>query len=286
MQLPAVAFFAIVIAGVLVSSLVTMLIAQRGISGIRRPDYADLVNRLDRLNDAADSVAQLEAALLHPKTRGAIGERVLERMLVDQLPRQSFRLQYGFASGARADAVIRVGERIVAIDAKFPLDGFLDTDPGTVSAAQRTAIIRHVDAIAEKYVLPGERTLPFALMYLPSESVFYRCFCVPEPDEDDMFRYAVGRGVVPTSPSGLFLYVQTILYGIRADSLARGNQTLLDDISQLRREVASTARSGEIVTTHLRNLTRGYDDVSRKLLRIERLVGNLERPVGAENGRS
>jgi DNA recombination protein RmuC len=103
----------------------------------------------------------------------------LGNLLRDRLPGEAYSLQYGFKSGERVDAVIRA-DRLVPIDAKFPLDNFerlVDAQEASERELHEKAFARdvkgHVDAIATKYIRPDEGTYDFAFMYLPSEAIYY-----------------------------------------------------------------------------------------------------------------
>src|SRR5207237_1931077 len=107
---------------------------------------------------------------------GGFGELLLANLLRDRLPPDSYELQYGFRGGERVDAVIKV-DRLVPVDAKFPLDNFErlteaeDDEHRTLAEKAFARDLKvHVDSIAEKYMRPDEGTYDFALMYLPAES--------------------------------------------------------------------------------------------------------------------
>src|SRR5919201_443432 len=129
------------------------------------------------LAEHAKELGQLQQVLRPPKARGGFGELLLGNLLRDRLPAQAYSLQYGFKSGERVDAVIRVGDRLAPVDAKFPLDNFerlVDAQEAEERELYEKAFARdvkgHVDAIAAKYIRPDEGTYEFAFMYLPSEA--------------------------------------------------------------------------------------------------------------------
>src|SRR5919197_5038974 len=161
---------------------------------------------LQRAND----LARLEQALRPPKARGGVGEMMLGNLLRDMLPPEAYALQYGFATGERVDAVIRV-DRLVPVDSKFPLDNF-ERLVNAASDDERTlhekAFARdvkgHIDAIASKYVRPAEGTYDFALMYLASEAVYYELVC---GSTGKLHEYALGRRVLPVSPPPFHAYL-------------------------------------------------------------------------------
>src|SRR5690242_1552818 len=129
--------------------------------------------------DRAKELGKLEQALRPPKARGGFGELLLENLLRDRLPPDAYETQYGFKSGERVDAVIRI-EKLVPIDAKFPLDNFermTDVDDEAERELHAKAFARdvkgHIDAVAQKYIKPAEGTYDFAFMYLPVEGIYY-----------------------------------------------------------------------------------------------------------------
>ena len=77
-----------------------------------------------QMNERAKDFQRFEQLLRPPKARGGVGELLLKQLLADVLPAEKFSLQYGFSSGERVDAVIRLDGVLIPIDAKFPLDNF------------------------------------------------------------------------------------------------------------------------------------------------------------------
>src|SRR5207248_5823654 len=118
----------------------------------------------------------IEGILGGAKSRGSLGEITLERLLEDSLPSGLYATQYRFSSGEAADAVIFLRDKkLMAIDSKFPLDAYrrIATEGDEARRALATAVKGHADAIAKKYIVPEEGTLDLALMFVPSESVYY-----------------------------------------------------------------------------------------------------------------
>src|SRR6266404_6882930 len=118
----------------------------------------------------------LENILGGTKTRGLLGEVTLQRLLEDSLPSSQFALQYRFSSGEAADAVIFLRDKkLMAIDSKFPLDAFrrIESDGDGARRAFAAAVKGHADSIAKKYIVANEGTLDVALMFVPSETVYY-----------------------------------------------------------------------------------------------------------------
>ncbi|MBI4609467.1 MAG: DNA recombination protein RmuC, partial [Candidatus Rokubacteria bacterium] len=176
-----------------------------------------------RVFDIGKDIAGLEQILKSPKVRGGLGETFLENLLAQMLPREHYALQHAFSTGDRVDAAVRIGDRLVPVDAKFPLENFrrmLDETDEDRRRQWRRAFARdvkaRVDEIAKKYILPDEGTFDFALMYVPAENVYYEIVVKDEAAEDEsVAAYALGRRVIPVSPNSFYAYLAVIVLGLR-----------------------------------------------------------------------
>jgi len=190
--------------------------------------------------DRAKDLARLEQALRPPKARGGFGELLLGNLLADTFPRDKYELQYGFRSGERVDAVIRLDRSLVPIDAKFPLDNFTrlieaEDDAGREQYAKQFVrdVKAHVDAIADKYIRPDEGTYEFAFMYLPSEAVYYELAC---GKTGELLSYAHERQIVPVSPSTFTAYLQMIVLGLKGMQIEEHAQEVMAYCAQLQKD--------------------------------------------------
>src|SRR5690348_3922867 len=140
----------------------------------------DVGKEVGQMSEIGRNMRELQDFLKSPKLRGNIGEQVLKDLITQIFPKKSFHLQYAFASGEKVDAAIQTDAGILPIDAKFPMENFqklakakTETENTTLRKEFARDIKKHIDDIAKKYILPHEGTMDFALMYVPSESVFY-----------------------------------------------------------------------------------------------------------------
>jgi DNA recombination protein RmuC len=235
-----------------------------------------------QMNDRVRDLARLEQALRPPKARGGFGELLLGNLLRDRLPTDAYQLQYTFASGERVDAVIRV-ERLVPVDAKFPLDNFqraFEAESDDERLLHEKAFARdlkgHIDTIAAKYVRPEEGTYDFALMYLPSEAVYYELVC---GKTGALYTYALERRVFPVSPTTLVAYLQVIALGLRGLQIEQHAQEVMAYVAELQRDFGRFRDDFEVVGKHLGNAKTKYDDAEK---RLDRFDGKLERAAEHE----
>jgi DNA recombination protein RmuC len=237
-----------------------------------------------RVFDIGKDIAGLEQILRSPKVRGGLGETFLEGLLGQMLPREHYDLQYSFATGDRVDAVVRIGGRLVPIDAKFPLENFrrlLDETDDDKRRALRRAFGRdvkaRVDEIAKRYILPDEGTFDFALMYIPAENVYYEIIVKDDTSEaDSPATYAMGRHVIPVSPNSLYAYLQVIVLGLRGLAIEKDAREIQARLTRLRGDVDKFRDSFDVVGKHLTNARNKYDDAAAGLDRVEAKLEGIE----------
>ena len=258
----------------------------------------DVQGSLGTLHEATRRVAEigreiqgLEQVLKSPKMRGGLGETLLERLLDEMLPREHWMTQHSFRSGEKVDAAIRIGERIVPVDAKFPLENFrrmLGESDETQRRQYRRVFARdvkaRVDEIAKKYILPDEGTYDFALMYVPAENVYYEIAVRPEDSgEEPIATYALSRRVVPVSPNSIFAYLQVIVLGFKGLRIEANARRIQEDLARLGGDVAKLRQPLATLGRHLGNAQKQYEDAQRELDRLETKLDEIARkgPDGA-----
>jgi DNA recombination protein RmuC len=227
--------------------------------------------------ERAKDLARLEQALRPPKARGGFGEILLGNLLRDRLPPDAYALQHGFAGGERVDAVIRA-DRLVPVDAKFPLDNYerlasaeSDDERTLHEKAFARDLKQHIDAIATKYVRPAEGTYDFALMYLPSEAVYYELVC---GKTGSLLTYAHERRVFPVSPTTFTAYLQVIVLGLKGLQIEQHAQEVMAYCAQLQRDFGRFKEDFELVGTHVGRAQSKYAEAEKRLDRFE---GKLEQ---------
>lgn len=239
--------------------------------------------QIERLERISKGIETLSSALTIPHVRGGIGETLLAELLQNWLPKEGYRLQYRFRDNTRVDAVVVLGTYLVSVDAKFPLESFRsamqdDDEVPTVTPDIRRALMRHIADISDKYIKPDEGTLQFALMYVPSESVYYRAFVQEDSGSGggSLLEIALERGVVPASPSTLFLYLQTVSYGLRGFAFPEKFRELAKTVGQFRVDIDALGKSFTLAGTHLKNFQKAFEDANTRFNRLDLSLQRLE----------
>ncbi len=258
--------------------------AARMVSDVSRT-LGELSEAARAISEIGKNIASLQEILRAPKPRGGLGELLLGNLLQEMVPNH-YELQYRFSSGGKVDAVVRLGEKMVPIDAKFPLEKFQQLRAAVDEAERRNwrrqflADVRnHIDNIAEKYIRPEEGTFDFALMYIPAENVYYETIVAGPDDEKSILDYAFQRRVIPVSPGTIYAYLQVIALGLRGLAIESRAGAILDYLGQLQVEMEKFRDKFETVGTHLNNAHNRYEEAARE---FERLAAQMSRKVEQE----
>jgi len=226
----------------------------------------------------------LEGILGGAKSRGSLGEVTLERLLEDSLPSAQYAMQYRFSSGEAADAVIKLRDnKLMAIDSKFPLDAYrrISTEGDEARRAFVTAVKGHADAITKKYIVPDEGTLDVALMFVPSESVYYELLMTQDGKGQSLDAYCRDKQVIAVSPNTLYAHLHVIAMGLRGMQMEENTKQLVESLLGMEKQLEKFADKFGTLGTHLRNAQQSYSD-SDKL--FEKAQSTLKNMLGAGAG--
>ncbi len=225
-----------------------------------------------------EAASRLENILGGTKSRGNFGETTLERLLEDCLPRTQYTQQYRFRSGEAADAVIHLRDKkIMAIDSKFPLDAFqrLETEGDEARKTFVSAVKLHADSIAKKYIVPDEDTLDLALMFVPSEAVYYELLRSSDGKGLAVDAYCRTKKIVPVSPNTLYAHLSVIAMGLRGMQIEENAKRLSANLAGMRKQLDTFSESFDKVGTHLKNAQLMYSEADKRLDKASNSLDNL-----------
>ena len=250
-----------------------------------RDQISQIQRQLGEVQQAGKQMSQtaqtLEGILGGAKSRGSLGEVTLERLLEDSLPSTQYAMQYRFSSGEVADALIKLRDKkLMAIDSKFPLDAYrrISTEGDEARRAFITAVKGHADAITRKYIVPDEGTLDVALMFVPSESVYYELLQTQDAKGQPLDAYCREKKVIAVSPNTLYAHLCVISMGLRGLQMEENAKRLLESLSGMEKQLEKFADKFSTLGTHLKNAQQSYSE-SDKL--FEKAHNTLETVLGA-----
>ena len=203
------------------------------------------VQKLIQQQEEAQKLGQsLKDLLQAPKLRGNYGEAILEEMLERVLPKGVWERQYSVDGREQVDCVVKMRDVVIPIDAKFPRDDYLryleaeiPEDKANLWKAFETAVIRQATSIEAKYVKPEKGTSEFALMFIPSEAIYYETIAetnhIGQPST--ILAHCQDHHVIPVSPNTFYAYLQMIVIGIRNAEVVKGARRLQEGLAALER---------------------------------------------------
>lgn len=211
------------------------------------------LTELDRTNknvgDIAGELKSLQNVLQNPKQRGVLGEYYLEQILKNVLPPGSFELQYKLGDGLLVDAVVKLDDKLLPIDSKFSLENYnrlVESKPEERPALERAFkedLKKRIDEAA-KYIKPGKGTLDQALMFIPSEGIYYDLLAnkvgLTGVSGRNLIQYAAAdKKVTIVGPSTLAAMLQIIVQGLRSIDIHKDTEKIRKNIEQLSRHLVA-----------------------------------------------
>jgi DNA recombination protein RmuC len=238
--------------------------------------------QLGEVQEAGKQMSQatqtLESILGGAKSRGSFGEVTLERLLEDALPPGLFAVQHRFLSGEAADAVVfLLDKKLMAIDSKFPLDAFrrIAAEGEEARKSFATAVKGHAESIAKKYIVPHEGTLDLALMFVPSENVYYELLMTQDSKGQLLDAFCRDKKVIAVSPNTLYAHLCVINMGMRGMKIEENAKRLHASLAGMDKQISTFTDVFEKVGFHLKNAQQSYNDADKRLEKAQTTLGNL-----------
>jgi DNA recombination protein RmuC len=253
--------------------------------------FSGVADRLSKLHEATGQIVMLSKGvndlnvlLNSPKARGAFGEMTLQQMLTDMFGEQGriFELQYPIDGQERVDAAIFTGPdrtQIVCVDSKFPLANaqpLLDGSalPGKVQEYRKAFardVLNRAKEIRDKYIRPP-KTLEFAFMFVPAESVYAELLRDAKLHED-----LLRMKVIPTSPNSFFAYLQAMAHAFRGLTIEKEAQEIQKVVLQLVKDFDRFMEGYKLVGTHLDRAAKQYETTEKRAGLLESRAAKLGR---------
>ena len=227
--------------------------------------FASVQKSIGEFSEIGRSMKELQEYLTSPKLRGNIGEHVLKELLAQNFPKSSYKLQYHFKTGSIVDAVLITSQGLIPIDSKFPIDTFKKiaraTNKDEIAGIKKDFerdVKKHVDDIARKYILAEEKTVDYAIMYVPSESIYYELI-----NNETVFDYAGQNRVLPVSPMSFYAYIKAILISFEGEKIETKAKEILKILQAIKKDYQKTDEAFSILNKHVTNAYNQSSQVSK-----------------------
>lgn len=236
------------------------------------------------VGDIANELKTLQNVLQNPKQRGVIGEYYLKQILDNVLPPGTFELQYKLGEGMVVDAVIKLDDKLLPLDSKFPLENYnrlleaKESEKIELTRAFKEDVKRRIDETA-RYIKPGKGTLDQALMFIPSEAIYYDLLAnkvgIGGVSGRNLMQYAVEKKVTIVGPSTLSAMLQTIAQGLRSIEIHKDTEKIRKNIEQLSKHLIAhngyMMKLGSSLGTtvgHFNNTYKELGKIDRDIVKI------------------
>jgi len=250
-------------------------------------DVSQRLAKLDETNrrvvDVADELKTLQNVLQNPKQRGVFGEYYLESVLDNILPSKNYQMQYKFSDGEIVDAVVFLDKgQILPIDSKFSLENYNrmvgeDHKPERekLLAKVRVDLKNRIDETS-KYIRPSEKTMDFAFMFIPSESLYYDLLIGDVgtgSSARDLIEYAFrDKKVIIVSPTSFMAYLQTVLQGLRSLQIEEQAKDIQIRVGQLGQHIGRFDEFMQKLGSSLGTTVNHYNSAHKELGKVDKDV--------------
>ena len=233
----------------------------------------------------ANQMKSLEKILSNQKQRGILGEIQLENLLANVLPPELFQMQYSFNSGEAVDAIVKVGEFIIPVDAKFSLDNYnkmIESSDSTeiqlLEKKFKEDIKSRMDETS-KYIRPNEKTTDYAYMFIPADGLYQDLLNsrvgTLQINSKDLVSYAYSKRVMIVSPMSLFPMLQITVKALHNLKVEKSIQDILLNIDKLSNHLNSYQNSHNRLGKSLSTAVNHYNDTSKEFGKIDKDVTKI-----------
>jgi DNA recombination protein RmuC len=245
--------------------------ASNVISGVSR--------ELGHVQEIGRQMQDLQHFLRSPKLRGNIGEQVLRDLLEQTFSPEHIEMQYKFQEGQMVDAIIRTSRGIIPIDSKFPLENFQKyakaDDEGERELHRKQFIAdvkKHISDIGKKYILPVEGTVDFAVMYVPSETIYYEII----RQDEDLMNFGTSHRVLPVSPNSFYYFLRVIMMGMEGERIELAAKKMMQLFGSLQKDGERFGEDLSVLRTHLTNARGALDRVDTDYERLNNKIDQMK----------
>ena len=260
--------------------------------------FSDTINKLtkelekikgtnEQVLTFANQMKTLEKILGNQKQRGILGEIQLENLLANVLPPELFQMQYSFNNGEAVDAVIKVGEFIIPIDAKFSLDNYnkmiesdeTDTDKlNDLEKKFKSDIKNRIDETS-KYIRPNEGTVDYAYMFIPADGLYQDLLNNKvgslKINQRDLVSYAYQKKVMIVSPMSLFPMLQVTNKALNNMKVEESINEIQINIEKLGNHLNAYLTYHEKLGNSIGTVVNQYNVTNKEFKKIDRDITKL-----------
>ena len=240
-----------------------------------------------KVSDLSGNLVDFKNIFDNKQTRGSYGDKWLEEVVKDAIPKRFYKFQETLSNGKRVDCLLDFGTKgtAVAIDAKFPMpkkllnDGRESSEDKVLEREFSTAITKHYNDISEKYIIENE-TANIALMFVPSHAVFDYI----NASSQNFMDKAREKGVQICSPTTLWialksyrLFAEGYIMNENSNLIRKEMVLVIKDVSRLSERIDFIENKHNEISNKFKEVKTSVDKIKNKSIRLENL--DVEKKV-------
>jgi len=224
--------------------------------------------QLKNVGTVGESINDLNNLLKMPHLRGDFGETSLEMILANFIPREMYILEAEIGEKGRVDALVKLPFMpSIPIDSKFPREQVLHlfemSDKAKIEDARKQLerVIKEEANKICKYICPENGTTDMALMFLPSEALYFEVI-----RNTELWSTLSKKRVYPVSPNTLAITLQGIYLAYKNYKTASG--------------VNETIKSLQMAKRHFENFRNRFLDIGASLQKAQEAFQTADTHLG------
>ncbi len=251
--------------------------------------FTDVVKRLamidaaqKKITELSSNVVNLQDLLIDKRARGALGEIQLSALLDNVIPKTHYQLQATLSNGKRVDCLLTLPQPTgnIAIDAKFPLESYQtmrnhqrnESARKTAESQFRKDIRKHIQDIAEKYIIPNE-TSDGAVMFIPAEAIFAEI----HTQYPDIVALAHKSQVWIVSPSTLMAVLTTARAVLKDEATRKQVHIIREHLQFLAKDFQRFEKRMDNLSKHIDQAQQDVSDVHTSAKKITSRFLKIEK---------
>lgn len=214
-----------------------------------------------------------------PKLRGGYGEVILTELVSEILPTYMYQEQYTFSDKTKVDLVIKYKELLIPIDSKFPVEEYkkyYDEKDENIKKEYFKRFIRQLkeigDSISSKYIKQDENTTDFAIMFIPSDSIYIEAIqqSLPDGEKNDLFETLLKKKVLLAGPSTFFAFLNVILAGLKQYKFLEISKDIIKNVEKLNKNLEEYSSSIGNFEKRLKELNNAFEILQKNYKKTEK----------------
>jgi DNA recombination protein RmuC len=254
-------------------------------------ETTNIKEKMNVMQETVKGITSFQEFFRSPKIRGQWGEASLKHLLQEYFPEELFTVQHRFSSGEVVDAVLKLPDKkLLPIDSKFPFDNFrkmVDEEEGDRDIYRKKFledVKKRIKEISEKYILPSEDTVDFAVMYVPAEAVYYE---INMASDIDIAEFARSKKVILSSPNTFYLTLRSVEQWFRDTQITRQAQDIMKRLTLIEKDGNKLTDDFRKLGIHLKNAASAYKSSRKRVVLFDKKVkgilkSNKKRLTGPE----